>query len=386
MKKKVIRTSTVPMSLDLLLKGQLAYLNQYFDVVAVSGRGTHLSRVAERESVRTIEVKMQRQISLLSDLGSLFKLYHVFREEKPEIVHSITPKAGLLSMMAAYYAHVPVRIHTFTGLLFPSKKGFMHILLKAMDRLTCRFATCIVPEGKGVKHDLETYGITNKKMKVIGNGNVNGLDLEYYDRKCIAEETIFELKQSLKIKENETVFCFIGRLTKDKGVNELIDAFKMVNKEYPSSKLLLVGPFEQASDPITPETEREIHQNSSIVWVGYQDDIRTYLAISDYLVFPSYREGFPNVPMQALAMDIPVIVTDINGCNEIVSDGENGLIIQPGDTEAIHHAMVRLLQDRFLKEKMITNARKSVASRYDQRVLWALIRKTYDAQLDRMKA
>ena len=177
---KLIRTTTVPVSLNYLLKGQLSFLNQHFEVVAVSGEDEHLKAVVEREQVRVVPLTMQRAIRPFHDLVALWRLYWLFRTERPQIVHSITPKAGLLSMLAAKMAGVPVRMHTFTGLIFPSRSGFMQKLLIKMDQLLCWAATNIYPEGNGVKLDLIHYGITSKPLKVLANGNVNGIDLEFF--------------------------------------------------------------------------------------------------------------------------------------------------------------------------------------------------------------
>ncbi len=175
MKHKVIRTATVPLSLDLLLKGQLSFLDQYYNIIAVSGEDNHLETVRLREQVQTVSLEMQRKISPLKDIKSLWKLIQLFKKEQPLIVHSITPKAGLLSMLAARITGVPIRIHTFTGLIFPSKKGIMQQVLIWMDKILCASATAIIPEGKGVKDDLLMYKITNKPLNVLANGNVNGI-------------------------------------------------------------------------------------------------------------------------------------------------------------------------------------------------------------------
>ena len=316
---KLIRTSTVPISLDYLLKGQLSFLQNHYEVIAVSGNGIHLEEVACREKVRIIGLEMQRNISPLKDLVSLWNLYVLFKTEKPLIVHSITPKAGLLSMVAGFFAGVPIRIHTFTGLIFPSKSGIIKQLLIAMDKVLCCFATHIYPEGNGVKQDLINFGITNKPLKVIANGNVNGIDTAFFNKNQLSESALQGLKASLGIKPNDFVFIFVGRLVGDKGINELIAAFKKFDAK-DTVKLLLVGPFEQELDPLSVKTLHEINANKNIISVGFQKEVRSYFAIADALVFPSYREGFPNVVLQAGAMNLPCIVTDINGSNEIIID------------------------------------------------------------------
>ena len=172
MKRKIIRIATVPQSLDLLLRGQLKMLSETYEVVAVSSPGQNLDEVARREGVRTVAVPMERHIAPLKDLVSLFRLIRLFRKEKPWMVHSITPKAGLLAMMAACICGVPVRIHMFTGLVFPTSKGLKRRILMTTDRLTCACATLVNPEGQGVKRDLERFHITSKPMRIIGNGRL----------------------------------------------------------------------------------------------------------------------------------------------------------------------------------------------------------------------
>lgn len=377
MKPKLIRTSTVAMSLDLLLKGQLAFLNEYFNVIAVSGEDYHLLQVIEREKVNTVSISIKREISILHDLISLVKLYLLFKKEQPLIVHSITPKAGLLSMVAAYFAGVPIRIHTFTGLIFPSKTGVMKRLLITMDRILCKFATHIYPEGQGVKTDLLRFKITTKPLKVLANGNINGIDLEYFNSENIPKKTLQELRISFGIEPNDFVFIFIGRLVTDKGINELIAAFSKLSKVKNNIKLLLVGPLEKEKNPISKETLFEIQHNSKIISTGYQDEVRDYFALANVLVFPSYREGFPNVVLQAGAMGLPSIVSNINGCNEIIINNYNGIIIPIKNEITIFDAMQLLLEDEMIYHSLQTNARLSIENRYNQQLVWKALLEEY---------
>lgn len=373
---KLIRTSTVSMSLDYLLKGQLSFLQNYYEVIAVSGNDIHLEEVAHREKVRTISVVMQRNISPLKDLLSLWNLYVLFKKEKPLIVHSITPKAGLLTMTAGFFAGVPIRIHTFTGLIFPSKTGLLKRLLILMDKLLCKFATHVYPEGNGVKQDLINFGITRKPLKVIANGNVNGIDTDYFNNNNLSELENQTLKNALGINPNDFVFIFVGRLVGDKGINELIAAFKKFNST-DAIKLLLVGPFEHELDPLLVETLHEIKVNVNIISVGFQKEVRSYFAIADALVFPSYREGFPNVVLQAGAMNLPSIVTDINGSNEIISDGINGIIIASKNSVELYEAMLELVNDAELRENLQKHSREMIVSRFEQKMVWEAILEEY---------
>ena len=371
MKKKSIRISTIPLSLDVLLQGQLRMLSEHYEVVGVSSPGEELDKVAQREGIRTIAVPMERKISPFKDLVSLFRLIRLFHREKPWMVHSLTPKAGLLAMTAAWICRVPVRIHMFTGLVFPTTTGLKQKILMATDSITCACATNILPEGKGVKRDLKHFHITSKPLQIIGNGNINGIDLEYFDR------TPEVLEQAEKYRKEEVVtFCFVGRIVRDKGMNELVAAFQRLHQTYPNTRLVLVGPFEEQLDPVLPETRQAIEQQAAIEWMGWQDDIRPFLAASEVFVFPSYREGFPNVVLQAGAMGLPCIVTDINGSNEIISEGINGCIIPSQNEQALYEAMEKMLNLEE-RQKLAQQARPQIANRYERKALWKELLKFY---------
>jgi glycosyltransferase involved in cell wall biosynthesis len=382
MKKfKIVRTSTIAASLDILLKGQLDYLNQYFEVIAVSGLDKHLENVYLRENVKITDVKFRRKISPLFDLLSLYKLYRLFLKEKPILVHSITPKAGLITMMAGKLACVPIRIHTFTGLVFPSKSGILKKLLILMDKLLCYCSTHIIPEGCGVRNNLIEYNITNKPLNVLANGSVNGVDINYFNPHLYNDVFKSDLRNQLGIKIDDFVFIYVGRLVSDKGINELINAFTTLNFQNDSfkAKLLLVGNYENEYDPLHPATLNEISNNKQIIEVGFQNDVRPYFAISNCLAFPSYREGFPNVVIQAGCMGLPSIVTDINGCNEIIINKFNGLIIPPKNITKLIDAMLRMIEinNEYLQYK--NNARQNIIDKYEQNLVLKSILNEYNS-------
>lgn len=374
MKKKIYRITTSSGSLHGLLKGQLRFLNKYYDVVGIASDTGNLKDVEEEQGIRTINIKMAREISLLQDIKSLIALYQLFRKDKPDIVHANTPKASLLSMIAAMAARVPNRIYLVTGLRFETTKGLLRFILKTMERITCLCATKVIPEGDGVKNTLIREKITSKSLEKIHNGNINGIDLTYFNRTKEVEE-----KASLIRKPNTFTFIFVGRLVKDKGVNELIEAFNKISQEQKDVRLILVGKFEEALDPLFSSSKEIINNNKLIDFVGYQNDIRPYLVASDVLILPSYREGFPNVILQAGAMGIPCIVTDINGCNEAIINGKNGLIIPKQDSSALYEAMKRIKTDVDLHKNLALNSRALISSRYDQKDLWDALLNMYNS-------
>jgi len=384
-KKKLIRTSTIPMSLDIFCKGQLKMFSEHYEVVAVSSPDKELKWIEEREGVRTIPLKMARNIELWTDIKALWKMIKVMKKEKPYIVHSMTPKAGLISMLAAKICGVPVRMHTYTGLVFPTTTGMKQKILIWMDKLLCACATYINPEGQGVANDLKRFNITKKPLHIIGNGNVRGIDAEYWKKESTNLHKDFLINDNdnedenslLRTEQSTFTFVFVGRIVGDKGINELIEAFKRLKPH--SAKLILVGPYEENLDPIKPETKSEIDNNPNIEWVGMQSDVRPFYEQADAFVFPSYREGFPNTVLEAGAMGLPSIVTNINGANEIIIPEENGLIIPSKDADALYQAMQRFIDEPDLIAKMKVNARPMVIDRFEQKYIWNELLKVYQS-------
>lgn len=371
--KKLIRVTTSDISLFLLLRGQLKFLNNYYEVVGLSSDTGLLHQVEKREGIRVIELAMRREISIMRDLLCLWHMYRIFKKEKPFIVHTNTPKGSLLSMMAALVARVPHRIYTVTGLRYQGASGVGRFVLMSMERLTCLCANKVIPEGEGVKRTLIADGITRKPLKVIHNGNINGIDTHFFSpegRQTQREET----RRRLGIEADEFAFVFIGRIVKDKGMDELAEAMNRLLRMNKKCKLMLVGWFEREQGSITEEHENFFRNNDSVSYVGYKKDVRPYLAAADALVFPSYREGFPRVVLEAGAMGLPSIVTDINGCNEIIVEGENGVIIPPRDKNSLYEAMLHFIDNPDKTTAMAANARRMIQEKYEhQDVVEALL-------------
>jgi glycosyltransferase involved in cell wall biosynthesis len=383
---KLFRLTTVPLSFETLLKDQLHFMQNYYEVTAICSDRERLEKIGENEGVKTYPVELTRQITPVKDKIALYKLYIYFKKEKPFIVHTHTPKAGLIGMLAAYLAKVPHRLHTVAGLPLMETTGLKRILLNYTEKITYKCANSVYPNSEGLKKIIVKHHFCpENKLKIIGSGSSNGINTGYFSPSQISEQETISLKKELNISETDIVFCFIGRIVKDKGINELIAAFSqlsIVNCKL-SIKLLLVGPFEQELDPLLPETEKEILNNPNIITTGFQIDVRPYLAISDVFVFPSYREGFPNVVMQAGAMALPCIVTDINGCNEIIKDNVNGLIVPVKDKESLKEKMLLLLNSHDLRMQLKQKAREIITSRYEQKMVWEALLEEYRSLEDR---
>ena len=429
--KKIIRACTVSMSVGFVA-GMLPDLTKKYEVVLLSSPGPEMDEAREKYGVRTIEVPMERHISLLRDVVSLWRIIQVFRKERPDMVHSMTPKAGMLCMVAGWLTRVPVRIHTFTGLVFPTATGLKKRILMCTDALTCYCATHVIPEGEGVKADLLNNGITRKPLRVLGYGNVMGIDMKRFDPKRFNDnvnvndnklsengcEKCVPVSVNVNVKK-EFTFLFVGRIVRDKGMNELMAAFDKLNRKYPETRLVLVGRFEDNLNPISQDAQSIIEKNEHIEAVGaqYGDDLLACYAAADCFVFPSYREGFPNTVLEAGAMGLPCIVTDINGSREIITNessyenedenedenrkskirkskikkgenenrkskirkskikkGENlklktksnGIIIPSKDADALYDAMELMLTDEELRQRMASCARQMIGDRFEQ--------------------
>jgi glycosyltransferase involved in cell wall biosynthesis len=378
MKAKLIRITTIPLSLEKLLSGQLQFMSTYFEVIAVSSEKENLEKLGKFIEVDTFHVEMTRQITPLKDAIAVVKLYFFLKKTKPNIVHTHTPKAGIVGMLAAKLAGVPVRLHTVAGLPLLEATGFKRKILDYVEKLTYKFATKVYPNSFGLLEIIKENNYCSiNKLHVIANGSSNGIDTSHFNPKLILEEEKEILRNELSLSVDDFVFIFVGRLVKDKGINELISAFDRLSKEISKVKLLLVGYLESELDPLSNTTLETIKNNQKIISVGFQTDVRPYFSISNVLVFPSYREGFPNVVMQAGAMELPCIVSDINGCNEIITSKINGLIVPVKNQEALLEAMTTLLHDKNLYATLKSNVRKSIVDSYEQKVVWEAILTEY---------
>ena len=376
---KLIRISTVPQSLHKLLNGQLKFMNNYYEVIGIASSGEQLRRVKEENGIRVIPVEMTRAITPLKDLKALWQLYKIFRREKPLIVHTHTPKAGTLGIIAAKLANVPYRLHTVAGLPLLEERGTKRKLLNTVEKFTYACATKVYPNSSGLREIIIRNGYATKdKLKVIGNGSSNGIDTDYFNTQNISHEEKRKLKKELNICLDDYVFIFVGRLVKDKGVNELVKAFIKLSTKYKNVKLLILGKFEENLDPLDVETQYQLKNTTSIIYAGYQNDVRPYFAISNALAFPSYREGFPNVVMQAGAMSLPAIVTNINGCNEIIRDKQNGLIVPVKNANILFEKMEYLLLHPDKCLEMGNYSRELNCKYYNRELIWKELLEEYE--------
>lgn len=375
--KKIIRTVTVPQSLDFVEEVMIRLKRDGYETMVVTSPGEELEEFKLRNpDNKVIEVPMERHISIMKDLKSLCQMIKVMCREKPNMVHSMTPKAGLITMLAAWITRVPFRIHTFTGLVWPTEYGLKRRILMATDWITCACATHVIPEGQGVLDDLKNHKVCRKEMKVLGYGNVMGVDMDRFNPERFAD---------IQKDKSQFRFLFVGRIVGDKGVNELVEAFLLLNKEYPETRLALVGNYEMDLDPLKTETLKIIEENPCIDACGprYGDELLVEYVKSDCFVMPSYREGFPNTVLEAGAMGLPSIVTNINGSREIIIHAENGLIIPSKNSSVLYQAMKKIFEDTPARKNMAAKSRHLIESRFEKSFVQRCLIKFYDEILNK---
>lgn len=365
-KRKFFIATTVACTLSFF-RGQPKLWKEKFEVTAIAGEREKLEKFAEGEGIKYIYMPMHREISVWSDLRCLIWWICLLLKEKPYVVHGNTPKASLLSMVAAWVTWRPVRIYMCHGLRYQGTEGRMRKLLMMMEKISCSCATQVLSVSHGTANTLVEDGLCKcKKMKVIGYGSAGGIDLErFYSRKVSGD-----VREELGISKGSIVFSFVGRIVKDKGVNELVHAFHRLSNERGDCHLILVGSEEKELNPIDEETCDLIQKSNYIYAVGTQSDVRPYLKASNIFVLPSYREGFGMVLIEAGAMGLPCITTDITGCNEIIVQGENGSIIEARSEKALYLEMKRWAENPDMVAKMSANARKMVKERYECHKVW----------------
>jgi glycosyltransferase involved in cell wall biosynthesis len=337
---KLIRITTVPISLKLLLAGQMKFMKSNgWDVLMVSADGKEIPHVVRAEGVEHEMIPFTRQITPIQDLICIWKLIQLFKREKPDIVHTHTPKAGLLGMIAAKFAGVNIRIHTIAGIPYMAAEGRKKGLLEKVEKWTYDYATEVWPNSEGLKSFVLEQNLCDKsKLNIIGQGSSNGVDLSKFNREVLKENHLVAATMRILPGEDDFIILAVGRLVKDKGIQELVEAFlesKIANR----AKLVLLGSFEQDLDPLSPELIQTIESNPRIVQIIWSDHVAHYMALSDLLVHASHREGFPNVLLEAGAMQLPIICSDIIGNRDIITQQKTGLIFPVKDKAVLKEAM-----------------------------------------------
>ncbi|MGG9960084.1 glycosyltransferase family 4 protein [Ferruginibacter sp. SUN106] len=381
--KKLIRITTVPMALRYLLPGQMKFMQQNgFNVIMISADGPELNDVIKNEACRHIVVPMTRKITPWQDLKCLIRLIKIFRKEKPDIVHTHTPKAGLLGMMAAKFAGVKVRIHTVAGMPLMVEKGAKLKLLKFIEKLTYSAAGHVWPNSYSLYQYITDHQFTSKqKLSIIGKGSTNGININRFSTAALDENIIKQVKDSINYSPENIYLLCIGRLVADKGIVELVNVFIALQKKHATLKLILVGDFEGELDPLPATVLEQIQTNNNIIHIKWTQQVEYFMHIADYFVFPSHREGFPNVLLQAGAMQLPVICSRIAGNVDIVSDKQTGLIFETANEQQMEELIEFAISNPAVMQTMSAALVEIIKKDFQRENIWQNILSTYKSLL-----
>ena len=367
-----MRITAASLALKISVRGQMRYMSSHgFDVTMISSNGPEVPEVIKAEQCPHIAVNITRKITPVEDLRTIYRLYRVFKKHQPHIIHSENLKANLLGMIAGYFAKVPVRIQTMAGLVSPNVSGVKGKLIRMAEMISFRFATNVWPNSNSsLEYMLRTKMIRAGKATVIGAGSSNGVDLVKYNRSAIDATRLEEIKKTIQYKPGERILLFAGRMVKDKGIQELVKAFTRLQKELPSLKLVILGPAEDELDPVDVTTKETIRANPSIVHISWTDEVEYYFALAELFVFPSHREGFPNVLMQAGAMQVPVVCSAIVGNIDIVEDKQSGLLHEVKNEESLFENILYALQHQVQMQEMAMALYLKMKNNFNRDILY----------------
>jgi glycosyltransferase involved in cell wall biosynthesis len=361
------------------VQGQLQFFqDKGFDVTLLCPeRRKDEWEVARPDGVPIIQVPMERPIAPVQDLVSLWHLWRIMRTLSPAITNVGTPKAGLLGGFAAWLNRVPCRFYTLHGLRFETTKGLRRRLLICAERLACRFAHRVICVSQSVRERAIVSGLTNRdRTFVLGSGSCNGVDASHFAATPETMARAADLRHQLGIPPQAPVALFVGRLTRDKGVPELMEAFSQLIHRFPELRLLLVGCFEDG-DPLPLSTRKALESASQVIFAGAVQNTAPYYSIADLLVLPSHREGLPTVVLEAQAAGKPVVGAAATGIVDVVSDGETGLLFPVGDVPALAKAMAKLIIDKPLANKLGLAGQEQVKSKFRQEQIWEELYRAY---------
>ena len=363
MKRLVIITS-VPVNISTWLKGQPKYLSQFFQVEIVTSFSNKIKEIENYEGVKINTITFTRRITPLRDLIALYKLIRYFNKFQPDIVYSLNPKSGLLAMIAAKIVNIPIRMHCVVGLVNFGSKGLKKRVLIWSEQLTYYFATNLYCNSRLLGKYIST-NLTSKKVRTIGHGSVNGVDMDYFSSSTSTSEK-YRIQSELNFTSDDFIITFVGRIVKDKGVDDLVSAFSKLSVLNNNLKLLIIGSYDDNLNPIKKITRDEIEKSQNIKRINFQDDIRQFFEITNLFVLPSHREGFPNVLLEAGSYNIPIVASNINGCNEVVENGVNGLLFENKNIEALVDSINIFMTNDEFYNSVKENIRSTIFAKYSQ--------------------
>lgn len=363
-KPKILIVAAIPMTIKMFLLGYVSVLAERYDVTVVcSGEGSDsLTKLLPRVRFKVIDIK--RRIDLRSDMNALKCLVGFMRSENFDMIHSVTPKAGLLAQLAGWLCGVRTRLHTFTGQVWVTQKGFKRKLLKWCDLIVAACATNLLADSVSQKEFLICERIVNpKKIGVIGAGSISGVDLARFRPDPNVREA---LRKQLGVSDTDVVALYLGRLTRDKGVLDLAEAFSQVCNRQPNLKLIFVGPDEEG---LATEIEKKVTCNEALAVIGPTACPEDFMVAADFFCLPSYREGFGSVVIEAAACGLPSIASAIYGLTDAIEDGFSGVLHLPGDVNSIADLLMKLSNSKDWREKLGRQARQRAVDKFSADVI-----------------
>ncbi|MBL8678871.1 MAG: glycosyltransferase family 4 protein [Myxococcales bacterium] len=374
----IVHVMTVPESLGFL-RGQVAFMKSRGHTLSVvTSPGEGLREFGEREGVETYAVEMPRKITPAKDLESVARLTAQLVKLRPDIVHAHTPKGGLLGMMAATAARISRRIYHMRGLPMETAQGAKRALLATTERVSCGLAHEVIAVSPSLRRTaLEHRLCAERKIRVLAGGSGNGVDAYgRFDPSNAGETTREDVRRELGVDADTVLVGFVGRLVRDKGIVELTDAWSVVREQFSNAKLVIVGPFEER-DPVPDAVRARLERDPSIVMTGARKDTPRLYAAMDVVVLPTYREGFPNVLLEAGSMQKPVVSTRVTGCVDAVDDGRTGILVPAKESKPLAQAIARYVASAELRDAHGRAAREHVCAKFDRERIWTELEALY---------
>jgi glycosyltransferase involved in cell wall biosynthesis len=380
----VVRTSTVPFFVVTQLNKQYSTLVDFgARLTIITSDGPEIEQIVSRDGIKLHIINIERKISIIRDLRALFQLWSYFIVNKPTIVHSTTPKAGMVTSLAAFFSRVPIRLHTFTGQPWVSLTGIKKFLARLGDLIIGRLCTfCYADSASQVNFLLENRIVDSAKIKVVGAGSLSGVDLNRFDPSRFNESDRLNLRKNLGIPYDAVILLFVGRVTADKGIGELVDAFLSLKSSNSNLHLVLVGPIEDKETKFGNYSLDDLYLIKEVHFVGYTSAPELYMYTADIFCLPSYREGFGTAVIEAAAMKLPAIASDIYGLRDAVLHNQTGILCTPRDIPSLFDAINYLVENEEARIRMGRNAQMRVINEFDSDVINLALIKEYAYLLD----
>lgn len=369
-KKKIVHIVSVSFSIPYFFGEQIPYFNKKgFSFSVICSPSSNLEEFSQKFEFDSVEVEIKREINIFSDIRAIFEIFFYLRREKVETVIAHSPKGGLVGMIAAKIAGVPKRIFFRHGLPFETQKGIKRGILILCEKICGLFASKVVSVSPSILKQSEKFKLNaGYKNLILNKGTCNGVNTKWFDMDSVDKEIINSLKDQIGIDKNDIVYGFVGRVSKDKGVLQLLDAWREFSNEVKNAKLLIIGPID-TRDPIGENFIEEVNHFKNVIYLGEKADVKNYYSIMDVFVLPSFREGFPTVVLEASAMKVPIITTKVTGCIDSIKDNFTGIFTDI-NANSINEALKFYYLNPCIRKMHGENGYQFIKQNFDQDLVW----------------